>query len=252
MTETSDIKSSTRVVLLSAALMPIILLTGPMGYKLGIIDLQPSFASLMVAFVGGIIVAIAALVFWFRAGDLPRDKNLLIASIVLALVPPAVMTPTLAKAFSVPPIHDITTDTQNPPEFDVMVKRRVHAPNPLDYGSEELPAEELASLQQQAYPNVKPLFAERPVDEVISLAANVLEMEGLAVANVDAANGRVEATATTFWFGFKDDLVVRALPTEAGTRIDVRSVSRVGQSDLGANAARIESFLAAMQSALGG
>jgi len=60
----------------------------------------------------------------------------------------------------------------------------------------------------------------------------------------DAAAGRIEATATTRWFGFKDDVIVRIRPEAAGSRVDVRSVSRVGRGDLGANAARVREFLA--------
>jgi uncharacterized protein (DUF1499 family) len=67
----------------------------------------------------------------------------------------------------------------------------------------------------------------------------------LKIESTDIAAGLVEATATTFWFGFKDDVVVRVVANAAGSRIDIRSVSRVGQSDIGANAARIEKFLAA-------
>ena len=71
----------------------------------------------------------------------------------------------------------------------------------------------------------------------------MLNDQGLKIVDVSLEEGRVEATATTFWFGFKDDVVVRVREYEAGSKIDVRSVSRVGASDLGANAARIERFL---------
>jgi uncharacterized protein (DUF1499 family) len=72
----------------------------------------------------------------------------------------------------------------------------------------------------------------------------VLTDQGLEIVAVDSDAGLVEATATTFWFGFKDDLVVRVEAIESGSRVDVRSVSRVGQSDVGQNAKRIEKFLA--------
>jgi uncharacterized protein (DUF1499 family) len=60
----------------------------------------------------------------------------------------------------------------------------------------------------------------------------------------DSSAGRIEATATTPWFGFKDDVVIRVAPDPAGSRVDVRSVSRVGQSDVGTNARRIRAYLA--------
>jgi uncharacterized protein (DUF1499 family) len=70
---------------------------------------------------------------------------------------------------------------------------------------------------------------------------------GWDIVASDPAGGRIEATDTTFWFGFKDDVVVRVTPQPAGSRVDVRSLSRVGGGDLGANAARIRAFLAAVK-----
>ena len=87
--------------------------------------------------------------------------------------------------------------------------------------------------------------ATKTVDAAVARAVEVLSNQGLEVVNIDPPAGIVEAVATTFWFGFKDDLVVRIRPEGDGSVIDVRSVSRVGQSDVGANAARIERFLTA-------
>jgi uncharacterized protein (DUF1499 family) len=69
------------------------------------------------------------------------------------------------------------------------------------------------------------------------------------IVSADTAAGRLEATATTRWFGFKDDVVVRIRPDATGSRVDVRSVSRVGKSDVGTNAARVRTFLARLASA---
>jgi len=163
----------------------------------------------------------------------------------MSLVPILVMAPQIMKGRSVPPIHDITTDTVNPPTFEAVVALRANALNGLEYGSEALPAEELKALQQAAYPNVIPLESTLSVAEAVLRAEHLLAEQGLEIVATDADQGRVEATATSYWFGFKDDLVVRIAPTATGTRIDLRSVSRVGQSDVGANAARIEKFLKA-------
>jgi uncharacterized protein (DUF1499 family) len=70
---------------------------------------------------------------------------------------------------------------------------------------------------------------------------------GWEVVASDAATGRIEATATSRWFGFKDDVVVRIRPEGAGSRVDVRSMSRVGVGDLGANAERVREFLAKLR-----
>jgi uncharacterized protein (DUF1499 family) len=104
----------------------------------------------------------------------------------------------------------------------------------------------LAKLQLEAYPDIQTLELESDVVSVVALASKVLEERGMEVVNIDAELGIVEAIATTFWFGFKDDVVVRIRPTRSGSKVDVRSVSRLGQSDLGANAARIRGILAAL------
>lgn len=242
-----DYKLSTRVLLISALIMLVILITGPFGYKFGVVPLMPSLASLMVAFVGGLIVLLISLGFVVVAlrNQQLQDRNLLIVTAAICLVPSLVMLPQIMLAQSVPPIHDITTDTANPPQFDVIVKHRAFAPNSLDYGSKELPAEELASMQQEAYPVIKPILTDLDEASAVARAAEVLKELGIEVVNVDEASGIVEGTATTFWFGFKDDVVVRVSPDEAGSLVDVRSISRVGQSDLGANARRIVSILEA-------
>lgn len=242
-----ELKQSTRILGLSAMIMVVILATGPLGYKVGLVPLMPSLVSLLIAVAGSGIVLIASLIFLFIASKnkLTRNRNMLIISLGLCVIPLIVVGPQILKARSVPPIHDITTDTENVPTFQVIVKHRVHSPNSLEYGSKELPAEKLAAMQLEAYPNVKPLLTDLAMEEAMSRSETVLESQGIKVVSVDLDAGIVEATATTFWFGFKDDLVVRVAPTATGSKIDVRSVSRVGQSDIGANAARIEKFLTA-------
>ena len=69
---------------------------------------------------------------------------------------------------------------------------------------------------------------------------------GWHIVAAKSEEGRIEATATTLWFGFKDDVVIRIMPTAAGSRLDIRSKSRVGLSDVGVNAARIREFVAAL------
>ena len=137
-----------------------------------------------------------------------------------------------------PPIHDITTDTVNPPEFVDILPLRADAPNPPDYrGSED------AEQQLAAYPEIKPLELDVTPAEAMALAesaARAMEWELITVA---PGEGRLEAVATTAWFGFKDDMVVRVRGTAEGSVIDARSVSRVGVSDVGANARRVLDFL---------
>ena len=233
--------------LVTSMVAVVLLFASPLGYKYGVAELMPSFASLLLAltlavivFVGGLIMTVVA-----NSKGLIRDRQFLLVAVAISLIPMIAMGPPIAKVRSVPPIHDISTDGLNPPTFDVVIGLRAEAPNDLEYGSEQDSAAALAKLQQAAYPQIVTLESDLSVPEAVAQAALVLAQQGLEVVNVDVDNGRVEAVATTFWFGFKDDLVVRIQPTHTGSKIDVRSVSRVGQSDLGANAARIAKFLQA-------
>ena len=141
------------------------------------------------------------------------------------------------KTQTLPAIHNISTDVQNPPSFNAIASVRGPDANPLEY-----PATNIAP-QQAAYPNVKTLILEQPVSEVFARAMSVVEENGWEIVAQDADAGIIEATATTLLWGFKDDVVIRVTEGESSTLVDVRSVSRVGASDIGANAKRIESIL---------
>jgi uncharacterized protein (DUF1499 family) len=146
------------------------------------------------------------------------------------------------QARSVPPIHDITTDTDNPPPFVAIAPLREDAPNPVEY-----PGEETAQAQREAYPDIRPVWTEHGPEAVFSAALNVANRLGWELVESDAEDGRIEATDTTRWFGFKDDVVIRVRPADGGSRIDVRSLSRVGRGDAGTNAKRIRAYLDALK-----
>ena len=130
------------------------------------------------------------------------------------------------------------------PAFVAVLPLRADAPNGSEYGaSEAWPAEKLAETTLTAYPDLAPVITDMSIEEAVARAEETLIEMGLEIVDVSAADGRVEATATTFWFGFKDDMVIRVRPDTGGVRLDVRSMSRVGQSDVGANAARIMRFV---------
>jgi uncharacterized protein (DUF1499 family) len=145
-------------------------------------------------------------------------------------------------ARSVPPIHDITTDTQNPPEFQAMLPLRADAPNPPEY-----PGEEVAAQQRAAYPDIQPLRLTDSPSLAYARALAAVNSLGWEVVAAEPQEGRIEATDRTMWFGFADDVVIRITPVADGSRIDVRSKSRVGGSDVGANARRIRRFLQRVQ-----
>lgn len=242
-----EVKMSTRALLVSALVLLVVLLTGPLGYKYGLVELQPSLTSLLIAVVGGLLVVLAGLVYLVIAVKvaLPRNRNLIALAMVIGLLPLIIMLPQMSKARIVPPIHDITTDTDNPPEFVALKTVREYAPNGFEYGaSDAWPAEKLGAVTREAYPDLQPITSALSAAEAVDRSEAVLTEMGLEIAESDPVSGRVEATATTYWFGFKDDVIVRVAPYDDGSMIDLRSMSRVGQSDIGANADRIRDFIA--------
>lgn len=140
---------------------------------------------------------------------------------------------------SVPYIHDITTDTSNPPLFKAILPLRTGAPNPAEYGGPEL-----AKQQHAGYPDLKAGSLSESPEAAFPGALQAAKDMGWEIVASDSKALRIEATDTTRWFGFKDDVVVRLTPSPTGSRIDVRSVSRVGKSDVGTNARRIQAYLA--------
>lgn len=175
-------------------------------------------------------------------------KGMVLAIISVVFAAPVIIVPVQWKrtASVVPPIHDITTDTVNPPQFNELVSLRGDDANSLEYEGKTI-----AELQIQAYPEVKPLILEKSQVNTFDLALAVARDMRWEVVSANVQDRRIEAIHTTFWFGFKDDIVVRiSASNTGGSKVDVRSVSRVGRSDLGTNARRIERYLQAIQERL--
>ncbi|NWG45203.1 MAG: DUF1499 domain-containing protein [Alphaproteobacteria bacterium] len=173
---------------------------------------------------------------------LPPHRIMRLSAVTVILSGLVLWTPyqQSTNAASVPPIHDITTDTEDPPRFvDVVPLREAdNARNPPDYAGARV-----AEAQKRGYPGLGPLQVQAMPDAVFPEAlAAAKEMGWTIVASV-REEGRIEATDRTFWFGFRDDVVIRLRAEDGGTRIDVRSKSRVGGSDIGANARRITTYL---------
>lgn len=151
-----------------------------------------------------------------------------------------------ATAASLPPIHDITTDTANPPQFTAtLITRRGAEANSVDYASKTDPrsGRPLPEVQAEAYPDIQPISVSAEPLEAYTAALAVARSMGWTVSTESERELMFEATATTFWYGFRDDIVVRITAlTDGGAVVDARSVSRVGMSDLGANATRLRVF----------
>ena len=190
----------------------------------------------------GAMLAIVALVMSLAQIAMPRWRrpgpNLLLGALVAATLAVLPVLMLWSKARGVPPIHDITTDAADPPAFVALLPARKESANGAEYRREAN-----FELQRGAYANVQPLLLKDKPDRVFQRALDAARSLGWDVAASDAKTGRIEATDTTTWWGFKDDVVVRVRPEGEGTRVDVRSMSRVGRSDLGANAARVRAFL---------
>lgn len=140
---------------------------------------------------------------------------------------------------ALPPIHDISTDLDDPPAFVAVLPLRAAAPNPAAYSGASA-----AAAQRRAYPHLKPHRMELSPAEAFARAEAAVKGLGWEIVAQEPAEGRIEATVSSFLFGFKDDVVIRVRPDGIGTVVDVRSKSRLGRGDLGANAARIDRFLA--------
>ena len=248
-------RHNVRKVLWKAALAlliaaPLVFMLAALLYRVGLTDLRFSFGFLtrklgVWLLFGSILAGLGSLALgWFIQ---PRSRTamgigaLAVAVGVAGLVWGASVQRT---AGSLPFIHDISTDTQNPPVFEGRIlTERGDGSNPLNYvGKRDSRENELVSvLQTRSYPDINPLVSNRSPEDAQARARAVAESLGWEV--VDEAPGRIEATATTFWYGFKDDIAIRIRPgSGGGSVVDLRSVSRVGGSDLGANAARIRAF----------
>jgi uncharacterized protein (DUF1499 family) len=216
-------------------------LAGP-AYRLGV-SLQTAFGVLRWgAYIGvlGVAAGVIALL-WSRRR--PTRWGPVLGGVAVLLGAIAVAIPYLwqRQARSVPPIHDISTDLENPPQFTAVVPLRAEAPNSLDRGPE------LPQLQREGYPDIAPVTLSQSPDDAFMRVLAAAQDSGWEIVSADQSSGHIEATDTTRWFGFKDDVVVRLTPWGTGTRVDVRSVSRVGRSDVGTNARRIEEFLDRLQ-----
>ncbi len=235
-----------RAVLITGIVAVVLPFLGALGtrfglwnFKLGLLLWAVGLLIGLICFIGGIVALIAVQRHHRTAERMPVFLGTAFAAVMVVFLGAQVV-----GARGVPPIHDITTDIADPPEYDAAIKLRGVGPdiNTLTYDAAKLPP-----LQQAAYPNVVPLDVSATPENAFDAAVAALGGLGFEVVNADRDAMRIEAVATSFWFGFKDDVVVRIRPQASGARIDVRSVSRVGVGDSGANAARIAKILNAIK-----
>jgi len=214
---------------------------GGLGHRFRFID----FRQALTLYRWGVTFSLPALILSFALLGtgifLKRDPRLIVRMLVATLCSAALFGAGWvfrSKAASLPYIHDISTDTENPPAFKAIIALRAGAPNPAEYAGEEV-----AQQQKQAYPEIAPIEMTMERAQAFEHALSAARRMGWQIIDSDADEGRIEAVDTTLFFGFKDDVVIRVSAIgENRSRIDVRSVSRVGKSDVGANAARIRDY----------
>ena len=235
------------LTLLASALGALALLllaaAGPL-YRIGLLALPNAFVLLRWgAYAGGAAAVVALIACAFAHRRRARARLVLsVFALIGGLTAVAIPYQWQRAAQNAPPIHDVTTDLENPPTFEAVTPLRADAPNSL----ERLPI--LAEQQRKGYPDLAPITLPIPPADAFDRALAVAQQAGWTIVTADKSPGRIEATDTTRWFGFKDDIVVRLTPWGSGTRVDLRSVSRVGRGDTGTNARRIERYLNSLKS----
>lgn len=230
-----------RIALAIAVIALLLLLAAGPGTRLGLWDFRIGFGVMRWAVYVGIGAAVVAAAMLLAPSLRNANGATLAIALVLGLGVAFVPWNAMRGAKQVPPIHDITTDTTHPPEFVAILPLRADAANSATYGGPEI-----ASQQIAGYPDLRPYTTELPPAKAFDEALQAAEKMGWQIVARDPASGRIEASDTTLWFGFIDDVVIRVQADGDGSRIDIRSVSRVGKSDVGTNAKRIRAYLATL------
>jgi hypothetical protein len=231
------------VLAVSIAVVGVLMLASSgLGTRFGVWHYRTGLSMLRYAAYVGAAAFAVSVVALLRTRPRRGSSTLLVLACVASAATFGVPYLLSRTARRLPPIHDITTDTADPPAFVAILPLRASATNSAEYAGDSI-----AALQRVAYPDVRPLSLPVPPLAAFDRAVAAAKVMGWEIVAGDSPSGRLEATATTTWFGFKDDVVVRIRADTGGSRVDVRSVSRVGRSDVGANAARITRYLAELQ-----
>lgn len=198
--------------------------------RAGLWPFRVGFGMFAGALVAGLAAAGTAAVGLMVPRLREGSKAILMTAFFAGLATAAIPLDHVRRVKTLPYINDVTTDTESPPQFVDAKPYERH----------------FAELQRIGYPELRALELALPPAQAFARARDAAQALGWEVVAADERAGRLEAVATTRWFGFKDDIVVRVASAGGGSRIDVRSRSRVGRSDLGANARRIQDFLTAV------
>jgi len=208
----------------------------PLLIKLGTLE---SFVGFRLYLLGGALGLLALLfgliaLYTTRPATGRAGRGLALGGALIGAVVVGVIAMGALRSGAVPPINDITTDPADPPHFSALAREEANTRRDMSY-----PGEAFASQQRAGYPDLAPIPLTEPPDAAFAAVKKAVEGFGWKVVAADASTGTIEATDTSHIFRFVDDIVVRIRPDGSGSRVDMRSKSRVGRGDLGANAERI-------------
>ena len=238
--------SSEKISIRLALFAGLLAVSAVVAYRLEWVGFQIAVPGLAIAALCGLLAALSGVLALF--GAIRRGKSAMPALIgmLLGLVVAMPVLFSVLAGSGVPRIHDISTDLDHPPDFNVIKSLRAATDNPLERKSPD----NLDQLQREGYPDLKPLILNRSPEVVFEQALKLVKSREWHIAEASAASGTIEATAITPIMAFKDDVIIRIQNTGQTTRVDMRSVSRVGISDLGVNAKRIRHFLDELEQAV--
>ncbi len=241
-------KNIIRLTVLLAIVSALAAASSGFGTRFNIWEFATGFAILKWSAYGGIaavVLAVISIIFTFIV-KAPRFSITVVLAGLLGFAVFAIPYWFAQQFGRYPTVADASTSLNDPPVFVALVAAREQtAQNPLAYRHAEA-----AALQQQYFPGLESLLVTQEPAAVIEQAATIANDMGMSIAVKSPAAGRLEATATTFWYGFKDDVIVRARSQADGmTAVDVRSASRIGYLDGGVNAKRVQQLLAALKEA---
>lgn len=230
-------KGALRIRRLSIILLVLLPLSA-LGTRFGLWPFTVGLLLLAVSMLGSLLIQIINAIWLYRKPAAGTKTALRYAS--LFALPPLVLVAMVLRGDGTggAAIHNISTDLENPPQFIAAIEQRGENSNPLAY------TPQIAAIQKAHFPAVSSLQSTLAPVDAFAQAVVTAQTMGWSIYAQDQEAGRIEAVDTTFWFGFKDDIVIRIQATENGSVIDLRSVSRVGRSDLGANAQRILDYQA--------
>ncbi len=242
---------SGKFVLFLGAGSIVVALVAALGSGWGMWEFGFGFLLLMIAFGMGVLAILSGfgIGWWAKRKGRPAARPLRWLGMGLGGALALWLLSFAYTARTVPAIHDISTDLADPPQFRMLAVRADNldaipgADDPAMRGMN--PQQRWAAVHAENYGSIRSVRVTMPVGDVVAKAERLAKERGWQIAVADPVEGRLEATDTTRFFRFKDDVVVRVRPTEdaSGSIVDMRSISRVGVSDLGMNAKRVRAFL---------